>query len=47
MWVGRSSAWKTALAAAMPEPNISASSAPSSAAISASACCTEGLSVPP
>ncbi len=47
MWVGRSSASSTAVAAAMPEPNSSASSAPSNAAIRLSACWTERLSVRP
>ena len=47
MCVGFSSARKTAVAAAMPEPNIIASSAPSRAAITASACWTETLSVRP
>ena len=47
MCVGFSSASSTVVAAAMPEPNSNASSAPSSAAIRFSACCTETLSVWP
>ena len=47
IWVGLSRARKTLVAAAMPEPNKKASSAPSNAAIRLSACCTETLSVLP
>jgi len=47
IWVGLSSARKILVAAAMPELNSSASSAPSKDAIRLCVCCTDKLSVRP